>query len=115
MMINQMYFHYVDDKSVSSFIETHSDQFQGKLKTYYNYSRVVCLADFSNVLERHTLANVAKVAVVSGSSSDPELQLLKYENLDIIDYDASTNSYDLDCDWSLGTDPKVAGGGGGTI
>lgn len=103
-------FQYIDDKTVAAFIKKNDEIFNKKLTRHFNYSRVACLADFQKITPRFDIGQLPKVAVVSGSPGDPELKILSYENLDILDYDACSDSYNLDRDWSTADNFMTKGG-----
>lgn len=108
-------FEYIDDKTVAAFIKKNDEFFNKKLTRHFNYSRVACLADFQKITARFDISQLSKVAVVSGSASDPELKILSYQNLDILDYHACSDSYNLDRDWSIADNFMTEGGGGPTV
>ena len=99
-------FKYVSDRVVEAFINKNNLKFNGELTQHFNFSRVVCLADFQQILNRHNLKNFQNIAVVSGSKLEPELRIIDYNYLDLLNYNFSTNLYNLDEDWSKLNDCK---------
>jgi len=93
-------FSYVENNIISQFINKYDHKYSKKLTSYFNFSRVACLADFKAVLNTENLSHFSKVAVVSGSKSDPELDLLNFDQLDILDYEPLTDRYNLENVWS---------------
>lgn len=93
-------FKYCPDHVVNNFIKLNNLRFGHKLTRYYNFSRVVCLADFDSILKEKNLKYFSNTAVVSGSIREPELLLINYDRLDVLNYKASSDSYNLDNDWS---------------
>ena len=85
-------------KDVAEFIALFNGIYSGKLKKYYNYSRVVQLAWLHQCLVKHKLTLFDNVAVVSGSNNEPELKLFTYNNLDVLNY-SDDKKYDLDIEW----------------
>lgn len=100
-MKNNFQVYYPKDKDVLNFIKNHNENFNGKLTKYFNYSRVVALSDFCKQISKMNLNNFSKVAVVSGSTEDPELRLINYTDLDILDFEEKSNFYNLDDDWTI--------------
>ena len=47
----------------------------------------------------------SNVAVISGSTDEPELKLINYQKLDILDFNEDLGLFDLDKDWE--TDNKT--------
>ena len=92
--------YFVPDEKVRNFIEGYDSIFKGKLRSYYNFSRVACLADFTDTVQREGVVTT-KIAVVSGSSSDPEMSVLTYEALDTFQFDPIGNCFDLDTNWTV--------------
>ncbi len=86
-------------KDVIYFIKNFNHKFEGKLLDYFNFSRVVSLFDFHRLVEELNLINQKNVSVISGSSSEPELKFLRYKNLEILNYNNKSGSFDLDQDW----------------
>lgn len=94
-------FKYCSDHIVKIFIEENNSRFNKKLTQYFNFSRVVCLADFDFQLKCRSLQNFTNVAVISPSDpQDPELNIINYDHLDLLSYDNVNNLYNLDDDWS---------------
>ena len=94
-------FEYCADKLVKKFIDENNSRFNNKLTQYFNFSRVVCLADFEFQLKRHSLKHFSDVGVISPSDPlDPELHIISYDHLDLLNYDNSNNQYNLDDEWS---------------
>jgi len=94
-------FEYCADILVKKFIDENNSRFNNKLTQYFNFSRVVCLADFEHQLKRHSLKHFSDVGVISPSDPlDPELHIISYDHLDLLNYDNSNNQYNLDDEWS---------------
>lgn len=87
----------LSDKDVSSFIEEFDPVFDGRLKTYYSYSRTVSLAHFHSVIKANNLEVQDSLGIVSGSLDEPELKLLKSTKTLVLDFP----EFDLMEDWSL--------------
>jgi hypothetical protein len=86
---------------VKIFIEENNLRFNKKFTQYFNFSRVVCLADFDFQLKCCSLQNFTNVAVISPfDPQDPELSIINYDHLDLLSYDNINNLYNLDDDWS---------------
>jgi 2-polyprenyl-3-methyl-5-hydroxy-6-metoxy-1,4-benzoquinol methylase len=45
------------------------------------------------------LNNFKRVAVISGSLEEPELKLINYDSVDLLNYEETYNSFNLDDDW----------------
>jgi hypothetical protein len=93
-------FKYVSDHVVEAFINKNNLKYNGELTHHFNFSRVACLADFQQTLNRYNLKNFQNVSVVSGSVLEPELRIIDYNYLDILNFDVSSNLWNLDEDWS---------------
>ena len=98
-MKNDLKIYFPDDKNVFNFIKKFDDKYNKKLSNHINFSRVVSLSDFHRVINHIKLHHFLKVAVVSGSTHEPELELINYEHLDILQFESSSNSFNLDDDW----------------
>ena len=103
---------YLDEISVLNFIKDFDDKFKKKLSNHFNYPRVVSLADFYKLLNNLKTNFFSKVAVVSGSPIEPELELISYEHLDILQFEKVSNLFNLDIDWeksnkSTKSNPKI--------
>ena len=98
-MKNDLKIFYPNQKSVDEFIKSYDSSYDGKLSSYLSFSRVVSLSDFNRLIHQMNLNNFSKVAIVSGSNDEPELKLINYEKLDILDFDEDTGLFDLDKDW----------------
>ena len=98
------------DDLVADFILRHDLHYGYKLTNYLNYSRVVCLADFERIVKYYELSSCA-AAIVSGSRDEPELKLVDHELVDILDYDSTSQRYNLDLDWEKELDSCCLGGG----
>lgn len=85
------------DQSVAEFVRDFDRLFKGKLRKFYAFTRVVCLANFSKLFSNQS--QLTDVAVVSGSSDEPELQLINFRSLSLLNYNAKNNTYNLDHDW----------------
>tara|TARA_B100000787_G_scaffold170204_1_gene164801 strand:- start:179 stop:937 length:759 start_codon:yes stop_codon:yes gene_type:complete len=100
-MKNNLNIFYPTDESIIDFIKNHNTKYDKKLSNYHNFSRVVSLSDFHRLIHQMNLNNFSKVAVVSGSLEEPELKLIKYEHIDILDYEEVSGLFDLDVDWKI--------------
>jgi hypothetical protein len=89
------------DISVKNFINQHNVKYQNKLLHHYNYPRVVSLSDFYRLSKELNLKNLKKVAVVSGSKDEPELNLINFVDLDILQFNEDSNLFNLDDDWKM--------------
>ena len=98
-MTNDLNIFYPTDKNVSDFIKNYDLKYDKKLSNYFSFSRVVSLSDFHRLIIQKNINNFSKVAVVSGSMDEPELKLINYEHIDILDYEDDSGLYDLDVDW----------------
>tara|TARA_B100000989_G_scaffold290901_1_gene264684 strand:- start:177 stop:935 length:759 start_codon:yes stop_codon:yes gene_type:complete len=98
-MNNNLNIFYPTDKNVSDFIKNYDLKYDKKLSNYFSFSRVVALSDFHRLIHQKNIYNFSKVAVVSGSMDEPELKLINYEHIDILDYEHGSGLYDLDVDW----------------
>lgn len=94
----------LSDKEVLDFIHRKDASYQGKLKSHYNYSRVVSLAHFERLVACYGMAG-SRVAVVSGTEREPELHLVNPSQVELFNFDPSGDQYNLDKEW-------VRGGGG---
>jgi hypothetical protein len=83
---------------ITSFIERHDNLFNGQLLNHLNYSRVVSLAHFENIVSRLDIQKQDHVGVVSGSINDPELKLLSTKLSTILSFEQEP-IYDLDQSW----------------
>jgi len=98
---NNLKIYYPEDKNILNFIENFNTIFDKKLTNKFSYSRVVLLADFKRLITQKTLHKFLKVALISGSLEEPELKLISYKDLDILDFDVVSNFYNLDDDWEI--------------
>jgi len=98
-MIEISKIYYPPTKDVIDFIKNYNPKFDGKLSNYFNFSRVVALFDFHRLVTKMNLIDHKNVSVISGSDEEPELEFLGYKNLEILNYDNKTGSFDLDQDW----------------
>lgn len=90
--------HTLDDNLVALFIEKWDEKYNHKLTNTYNYSRVVCLADFEKIIKKKNISP-SNLAVVSGSNQEPELKLINYKHIHFLNYESSSGKYDLDSVW----------------
>lgn len=90
---------FPNDEDVADFIKNFNQRYDKKLSNHFNFSRVVSLSDFHRAINNLKLHHFSKVAVVSGSTHEPELKLINYEHLDILQFESSSNSFNLDDDW----------------
>jgi hypothetical protein len=84
---------------VQQFIRDFDSLFEGKLSSYYNYSRVVSLAWLHRKLQALGLTQQDSVGVVSGSLGEPELKLLKSTEVRVLSFQNDPR-YDLDQSWA---------------
>jgi len=84
---------------VDDFIARFDSAYEGKLRRVYNYSRVVSLAWLDRLLGARQLRSHAQVGVISGSGAEPELKLIQYTGLELLNFDQDRR-FDLDTDWS---------------
>ena len=84
---------------VEIFIKECDKVFDGRLSRYFNYSRVVSLAEFRRLIEELNLIFQEKVGVISGSKDEPELKFIKSSDTRILNFSDSLE-YDLDGDWT---------------
>jgi SAM-dependent methyltransferase len=85
-------------QDVREFINKNNDIFSGKLKNYYNYSRVVSLADFSCLVDKMGISSQEHVGVISGSELEPELKFLAANKMTFLNF-SNNVIYDLDKNW----------------
>lgn len=83
---------------VGDFIAQNDARFDGRLSRYHNYSRVVSLCHFDQLVERDDLRQQAHVGVVSGSKSEPELRLLSAGQVSVLSFEDDPR-FDLDVEW----------------
>lgn len=86
-------------KEVEKFISDYDKLYDGGLSDRMNYSRVVSLAHFESMIRRLGIGMQKCVGVVSGSEHEPELKLMRFEKLKVLNF-TSDDAYDLDKDWS---------------
>ena len=98
-MKNNLNIFYPTHKSVIEFIKNYNEKYNKKLSNYFSFSRVVALSDFHRLIHQINLDNFSKVAVISGSINEPELKLINYENIEILDFNEDSGIFDLDVDW----------------
>ena len=88
----------MSEKEVSDFIIKYDILFEGKLSRFYNYSRVVSLANFNSTICHLGINNQNSVGVISGSESEPELKFLNYDTICFLNFESDA-SFDLDNNW----------------
>jgi hypothetical protein len=110
MEVTDYLMHALDDKIVKDFISRWDVHYGCKLTDYFNYSRVVCLADFDRIIRQSQIKS-NNLAVVSGGQQEPELKLIDHESVDILDYDSTSQKYNLDLDWEKSADSSCLRGG----
>ena len=98
-MKNNLNIFYPTHKSVIEFIKNYNEKYDKKLSNYFSFSRVVALSDFHRLIQQMNLDNFFKVVVISGSINEPELKLINYENIDILNFNEDLGIFDLDVDW----------------
>jgi len=87
-------------RTVASFIDGFADGFRLRLLTHMDPARVVSLEAFGRFYADHGI-RLNKVAVVSGSVTEPELLLLNQNfELSILSYEDDHELFDLGKDWS---------------
>lgn len=89
----------LNQKNIEEFIKKNNTKYDGKLKNFYNYSRVVSLAYFEKLTEIYELDKFAKVAIVSGSINEPELNLINPKKIKIFSYENDPINCNLDLEW----------------
>jgi hypothetical protein len=88
----------LDDAAIAAFIARHDGAFAGQLSGFLNYSRVVSLAHFEGLVERHGLQAQAHTGIVSGSAQEPELRFLQSGKVSVSNLEGD-QSFDLDKSW----------------
>tara|TARA_Y100000768_G_C23973445_1_gene681766 strand:- start:245 stop:1003 length:759 start_codon:yes stop_codon:yes gene_type:complete len=104
-MKNNLNICYPKDEHVVEFIKNNDPNYNGKLSSYFSFSRVVSLTDLNRLIDKMNLNFFSNVAVLSGSTDEPELKLINYQKLDILDFNEDLGLFDLDKDWE--TDNKT--------
>jgi hypothetical protein len=89
----------VTPEEVQQFIARHDEAYGGRLSSFYNYSRVVSLTWFEKIVAALNIAEQEYVGIVSGSTDEPELRLLKSRRITLLNFDSDPR-YDLDLSWS---------------
>lgn len=89
----------VTPEEVQHFIAQHDQTYEGRLSGFYNYSRVVSLTWFEKIVAALNIGEQEHVGIVSGSSDEPELKLLKPQRITLLNF-SSDPRYDLDLSWS---------------
>jgi hypothetical protein len=84
---------------VDQFVSRFNAMYGGRLQNFYNYSRVVSLAWLNKCLEGAEGREYEHAGVISGSSDEPELKLIRYKGIELLNFEADTR-FDLDVDWS---------------
>jgi SAM-dependent methyltransferase len=84
---------------INLFIEAHNCEFDNKLTDFYNYSRVVSLANFARLTQHLGLREQDHVGVISGSLLDPELRFLNPKETTVLSFEVNP-TYDLDLPWA---------------
>lgn len=92
------------DEEVLKFINLFNNKFKKKLTNNYNYSRVVSLCSLNLLLNKINLKFFNKVGIVSGDLHEPELKLINYNKIDLLNYDNNKNLFDLDKNWKHSKD-----------
>jgi hypothetical protein len=85
-------------KQVNRFISSLDPIFSKRLMSEINFPRVVALMEFNLLLHTLEIASQKTVGVVSGSEQEPELKLLNYEKINLLNFSDDQN-YDLDVCW----------------
>jgi SAM-dependent methyltransferase len=106
-MKNDLSIFYPDKKSVLFFIKNFNKIFNQKLTKNFAFPRVVSLSEFNRLINYLGLCKFPKVAVISGSVDEPELNLINYDQSFFLQFDAFSNSYNLDEDWELNNKSKI--------
>ena len=90
----------VSKQDLSSWLKTVKPPLRDQLLTKSDPARVVSLREF-DVSVRKLVAKPREIAVVSGSATEPELQLMAPGyNLTIMSYEENQGLFDLTLDWS---------------
>lgn len=92
---------FPNDEDVINFIKNFDQRYNKKLSSKINFSRVVSLSDLHRILNYINLNYFQKVAIVSGSLKEPELELINYEKLDNLEFDETLDLFNLDNDWKI--------------
>jgi SAM-dependent methyltransferase len=88
------------NSEVTSFLGSVNPTFRKRLLNEIGPDRVVSLIRFKKFLSMYQKP-IGSVAIVSGSISEPELQLIReYESLTLLNFEEDANLYDLNKDWS---------------
>lgn len=90
----------ISKQEVFLWLKTLDTPFRNYLLTRCDPARVISLWDFDVTLKK-LVTNPRKVAVLSGSDSEPELQLLTPGfNLTLLNYEENPDLFDLTLDWT---------------
>jgi SAM-dependent methyltransferase len=89
----------ISPAEVDDFIARFDSAFEGRLHKVYNYSRVVSLAWLDRLLGSRQLRSQGQVGVISGSGAEPELKLIQFNGVELLNFDQDRR-FDLDTDWS---------------
>lgn len=89
-----------ENSDLKVFLGSVNPPFRKRLLNELGPDRVVSLIRFEKFLSVYQ-EPIGSVAIVSGSLSEPELQLIRgYEKLTLLNFEEDANLYDLNKDWS---------------
>lgn len=88
------------DAQVIDFSLQHDHIFGDELRTKHSWSRVVSLANFSNLILKLGIYEQKHVGVVSGTINEPELNFINSKKTTILSYEEN-KIFDLETDWKL--------------
>jgi len=90
-----------ENSELTRFLASVNPAFRKRLLNELGPDRVVNLIRFEKFLSLYQKP-IESVAIVSGSLSEPELQLIRgYKNITLLNFEEDPNLYDLNKDWSL--------------
>jgi SAM-dependent methyltransferase len=91
---------HIGSSDVSKFLSSTEPPFRRRLLNELGPDRVVNLIQFERFLRRWN-GQIESVAIVSGSLSESELNLIRgYKDLVLLNFEEDPNLYDLNKDWS---------------
>jgi SAM-dependent methyltransferase len=92
---------FVTSRSLSKFLSSLDPSFRHRLLNESDPGRVITLMQFQEFLRKRPKL-IAKIAVVSGHLSEPELCLITTNaEVKILSFDDNPDKFDLNKDWSL--------------
>ena len=92
--------HQLSSQQVSHFIRANDADFDGKLSTHHNYSRIVSLAHFDSLTRSLGIKDQSHTGIIAGSPQELELHFLKPSKVTVLNRESSEENYDLNLDWS---------------